>query len=74
MSEGKTAPQQFGYLAEKYCKRALPIQVCKSAAGFYIGTLEDKLPFSRESVEYWRTRKEAEKALHSNDWTQKPRP
>lgn len=29
---------QIGYLAKLYCKVELPLQVLKSAAGFYIGT------------------------------------
>jgi len=41
----------------------LPIQVCMSAAGYYIGQLEPcGAPFSRLSG-YFKTRKEAEKEL-----------
>jgi hypothetical protein len=53
----------------------LPLEVCKSAAGFYLGTLDENgAPFSRESKQYWPTRREAERALTSRDWTQRPDP
>jgi hypothetical protein len=64
--------QQFGWLAEKFGKRQLPLQICESAAGFYVGTRHENQPFTRESVEYWRTREQANEALLSQDkWTQK---
>ncbi|MDZ7924949.1 MAG: hypothetical protein U5M23_13060 [Marinagarivorans sp.] len=45
------------------------IQVLKSAAGFYLGTLTaEGYPNSRESSEYWKTEKEAENALLSDSW------
>ena len=37
----------------------LPVQVLKSAAGFYLGTLQNGAPFSRESERYWGTAEEA---------------
>lgn len=49
----------------------LPIQVLKSAAGFYIGTANSQGPCSRESVEYWRTSEEANKAFSQSAWTQR---
>ena len=46
------------------------IQVLKSAAGFYLGTLTPEgFPNSRDSVEYWKTEKAAEKALLTDSWT-----
>jgi hypothetical protein len=67
--------QQYGWLAQEFGKRQLPLEVCKSAAGFYLGTLgENGEPFSRESKEYWPTREKAERALTSRDWTQRPDP
>jgi hypothetical protein len=69
------ARQQYGKLAAEFGKRRLPLEVCQSPAGFYIGTKEKNQPFSRESVEYWRTREEADEALLSPEkWTQKPAP
>ena len=49
----------------------LPLQVLESAAGFYLGAAtEDEGPISRESLEYWPTRIQAERALASGDWNQ----
>ena len=69
------APQeQFGRLALALGQR-LPLQICKSAAGFYLGTTDaDGAPFSRESVEYWPRREQADRALTAGRWTQKPGP
>jgi hypothetical protein len=51
------------------------LQVLKSAAGFYIGTLckadwHETLwePYSRDSACYWPTREEAENALRSGNY------
>ena len=50
--------------------QTLKIQVLESAAGFYLGTLTPEgFPNSRESVEYWKTEKAAEKALLTDSWT-----
>jgi hypothetical protein len=65
--------QQFGLLAAEFGGRRLPLQVCRSAAGFYLGTREENGElFTRESKESWPTRQEAERALMSRDWTQRP--
>lgn len=70
---------QIGYLAKAYCKVELPLQVLKSAAGFYIGTFSDEDgpdgplgPMTRESDRYWPTREAAQEALDTGDWPQKP--
>lgn len=63
-----------GYLARKFGHMNLPLQVCSSAAGFYIGTLEDGFPFSRESHEYWKNYEEAEEALKNGEWQQREHP
>ena len=66
-----TTRQQFGMLALIYGHR-LPLQVCQSRAGFYLGTLtEEGLPNSRESVEYWPQRGRAEAALTRGSFTQR---
>lgn len=54
----------------------LPLEVMRSAAGFYIGTSEDGMPYSRESNEYWPTREQAERAmaLGEDGWTQRDHP
>lgn len=68
---GSTIPPK-GMLAAAAGK-AFPLEVCKSNAGFYIGTLDEEgAPYTRESVEYWRKREQAEAALTSGLWTQKP--
>lgn len=52
----------------------LPVQVCMSAAGYYIGQLEPcGAPFSRLSDCYYKTRQEAEKALEQG-WPDRDAP
>jgi hypothetical protein len=70
----RSAWASFGALALASGK-VLPLQVCKSAAGFYLGTQEeDGSPYSRESKEYWPNRPEAEDAIMKGEWTQRPHP
>ncbi|MCC6716308.1 MAG: hypothetical protein IT555_00325 [Acetobacteraceae bacterium] len=70
----ETTQQQFGKLAAQ-CGQRLPLQVCQSRAGFYVGTLDaDGLPYSRESVEYWPRRAPADKALSTGTFTQRAEP
>ena len=52
----------------------LPLQVLRSANGFYIGTADDNGPVSRESVEYWNTVQEAALALEKGNFTQRVNP
>jgi hypothetical protein len=67
--------QQYGWLAAKFEKRQLPLEVCKGPASwpkrYYLGTREEGVPVTRESEQYWRTWKEAERALMSGNWTQR---
>jgi hypothetical protein len=65
---------QTGKLAREWCNVKLPLQVLRSAAGYYIGTFDDEGPCSRESDEYWDTRAEADDALQTNEWTQRATP
>lgn len=44
------------------CGVELKLQVCKSAAGYYVGTMCSCGPYSRESGYFW-TREECEEAL-----------
>ena len=46
------------------CKMKLKLQVCMSMAGYYLGTICDCGPYSRET-DYYKTRKETEEALVS---------
>jgi len=48
----------------------LPVQVLKSAAGFYLGAFgSDGSPYTRESVEYWKTEAAATAALLTGQWS-----
>ena len=52
----------------------LPLMVLHSANGFYLGTLNEEGPVSRESIEYWATEADAQKALdgiEGQDWTRR---
>ncbi|HEJ4318575.1 TPA: hypothetical protein SL519_006436, partial [Pseudomonas aeruginosa] len=49
----------------------LPLQVLMSNAGFYIGTLDEEGPASRESVEYYQSRELAQQALDNGTWSQR---
>ena len=49
-----------------------PLQVCQSAAGFYIGRLlTSGEPYSRDSETYYQTRDEAENALRAREADQR---
>ncbi len=63
-----------GFVAHQYGKQKLPLQVCKSAAGYYIGTLQNGMPFSRESDGYYPSESDAATALRCRTWDQKPGP
>jgi hypothetical protein len=64
----------FGMLAKKAGYRLL-MKVCYSAAGYYIGTLDDNgFPVSRESAEYFVSNEEAEWTLINNKFTQRSNP
>lgn len=63
-----------GLLAQRFGGVDLPLKVLVSAGGYYIGTEEEGMPYSRESVEYWPTQVDAENALENGDWTQRPNP
>ena len=60
----------IGQIAHAY-GACLRVEVLESPEGFYIGTREDGLPFSRESVEYYPSRAVAERALMRGTWTQR---
>lgn len=51
------------------------LQVLHSRAGYYIGTSDPYgMPINRESAEYWHKDQEAQQALDTGDWTQRPEP
>jgi hypothetical protein len=64
----------IGKLALECCNKILPLEVLKSNAGFYIGTVDIEGPCSRESVQYFQTQEQAEAALETGKWTQKMYP
>lgn len=64
---------KFGLLAKQSGKQ-LPLEVCYSACGWYIGTTLEDMPYSRESIEYWPKRELATNALETGTWTQKQNP
>lgn len=56
-------------------RKVFPLVVCKSAAGYYIGTRDEEgAPFSRESREYWPRSDDASQALTEGVWTQRVTP
>lgn len=64
----------IGLLALACCGERLPLQVLRSAAGYYLGTSKDGLPFSRESVQYWPNEAAAQVAMVKGLWTQRLEP
>ena len=62
---------QYGKRALAHLRLELPLQVLMSNAGFYIGTLDEEGPASRESVEYYPSRDRAQQALDNGTWTQR---
>ncbi len=60
-----------GLLAKEILDLTLELQVLKSAAGWYLGTVDDEGPVSRESLEYFQTESLAECALEDRAWIQR---
>lgn len=65
-----------GELARQIGGSRLPLQVLRSAAGYYIGTADEGGPYSRESAEYWPNQDAAQRALEAGPhaWTQRDHP
>ncbi|QLG96513.1 hypothetical protein HZF02_23345 [Pseudomonas yamanorum] len=61
----------YGKIASRECGMQYPLQVLRSAAGYYIGTADGFEPVSRESEEYYRNEDAAKQALELNLWTQR---
>ncbi|MDR6576245.1 hypothetical protein [Pseudomonas extremaustralis] len=61
----------YGKLAFAECGIEYPLQILKSAAGYYIGTADEFEPVSRESEEYYRSEYAAKQAFDLNLWTQR---
>ncbi|CAD5366590.1 hypothetical protein RA210_U10401 [Rubrivivax sp. A210] len=74
-AEVKAPGKPIGHLAMRFCGKSLPLTVCKSQRGFYLGTWDDNEgPCSRESAEYWLKEAEAATALATGRWTQRQEP
>lgn len=74
MESGTTQPQATWktYTQVNDFDEDRPLRVCRSGAGFYIGTLnEDGLPYERYSARYWPVPDEALQALQSGKWIPK---
>ncbi len=66
------ARRESGRIAHEFGE-GLPIEIIEGDVGFYLGTRDDGLPFSRESEEYFATRELARPALSTGRWTQRER-
>ena len=60
-----------GALAKRLSNLELPLDVCHSASGYYIGTYCDAQPYTRESEQFWARRELAVHAMKTGDWTQR---
>ena len=71
ISEQYEGKNMYGRLARK-AGFLLPLSVCSSRAGYYIGTIDnDGFPVSRESVEYFDSWRKADWALTHDKFTQR---
>ena len=54
------------------CIKGFEVKVLRSAAGYYIGTLDEEgFPYCRVSKEYYSTQEDAEKALADKSFTER---
>ena len=60
----------IGLKAKRVAGLEIELQIWQSQAGYYIGCWTEEGPYSRESVEYFRTEKAAQRALETDNWTQ----
>lgn len=77
--KGKNISVPHGKLAKEHLDVFLELEVLKSERGFYLGTVDDGGPVSRESLEYWNTFEDADFALNDKGefhelWTQRYEP
>ena len=61
---------KHSYIAHTFCKEVHELEVCKSAAGWYLGVKG----VSRDSVEYYHSQYAARAALTGCSWTQRRNP
>ena len=62
---------QFGINAYNTLGLKLELSVLKSASGYYIGTVNERGPVSRESLDYYGTADAAQQALDDGTWQQR---
>ncbi|WP_187650903.1 hypothetical protein [Xenorhabdus indica] len=62
---------KIGVLAAKLAGQNLPLRVLRSRIGYYIGTINEEGPVSRESIEYFKSETIASNALKRGNWTQR---
>jgi len=62
-------------LAELQRGKITPLRVMRSRHGYYLGRAEVStgypMPYSRESVEYFARKEDAQQALDTSSWTQR---
>lgn len=61
----------IGHLAKEHCKIELPLEVVSGQASYYIGTMLNGAPKSRESQECYRKYEQAKQALDTRSFTQR---
>jgi hypothetical protein len=64
-------------LSKRYLGLELPLEVLCANGRYFIGATMPRPPFepaSRDSLEYYRTRGDAQAALDSGSFTQRPNP
>ncbi|MGP3790496.1 hypothetical protein [Pseudomonas sp. B392_1p] len=74
ISADQARAESIGYLALAHLGERWPLQVLRSAAGYYIGTVDQGEPVSREPVEYFPSHHEARHALETGQWQQRLTP
>ena len=67
--------RKYGEIAKAFGFGGMELKVCRSGAGFYIGTWDDiEGPTSRESLDYYPTFEKAKEALDNDTWIQREDP
>ncbi|MCY1391814.1 hypothetical protein D3C76_297780 [compost metagenome] len=74
VSTAQARVESIGYLALAYTGKRLPLCVLRSHAGHYIGTADNGGPVSHESVDYYPSQHDADHALTTGRWQQRPHP
>lgn len=60
----------FGFNAYQELSIKLELTILKCSLGYYIGTVNDCGPVSRESTDYYRTLEAAQQSLGEGTWKQ----